>query len=51
MDQEIINLYDEYTHRPLPRREFLDRLAKLTGSMTAALALLPLIETGCAAGS
>jgi len=47
MNQEIINLYDEYTHKPLPRREFLDRLAKLTGGMAAALAVLPLIETGC----
>lgn len=48
MDQRIINLYDEYTHKPLPRREFLERLAQLTGGMTAALAILPLIETGCA---
>lgn len=47
MNQEIINLYDEYTHKPLPRRVFLDRLAKLTGGMAAALAVLPLIETGC----
>lgn len=47
MNQDIINLYDEYTHKPLPRREFLDRLAKLTGGMAAALAVLPLIETGC----
>jgi len=47
MDQQIINLYDEYTHKPLPRREFLERLAKLTGGMAAALAVLPLIETGC----
>lgn len=47
MDQRIINLYDEYTHKPLPRREFIERLAKLTGGMAAALAVLPLIETGC----
>lgn len=47
MNQDIINLYDEYTHKPLPRRVFLDRLAKLTGGMAAALAVLPLIETGC----
>ncbi|MCC6724797.1 MAG: dienelactone hydrolase family protein [Saprospiraceae bacterium] len=47
MNQDIINLYDEYTHKPLPRREFLERLAKLTGGMAAALAVLPLIETGC----
>jgi carboxymethylenebutenolidase len=51
MDQRIINLYDEYTHKPLPRREFLDRLARLTGSMASALAVLPLIETSCTAGA
>ncbi len=44
MDQRIINLFDEYTHRPLSRDEFLKRLAKLTGSVTAALATLPLLE-------
>ncbi len=44
MDQQIINLYDEYTHKPLSREEFLGRLSKITGSMTAALALLPMIE-------
>ena len=47
MDQDIINLYDEYTHKPLTRKAFLQRLVKLTGSMGAALALLPLLETGC----
>lgn len=46
MDQRIIDLYDEYTHKPLDRREFLDRLAKLTGSAAAALALVPLLEAG-----
>lgn len=51
MDQRIIDLYDEYTHKPLPRREFLDRLARLAGGMSAALAILPLIETSCAAGA
>src|SRR5690606_28895623 len=44
MDSRIINLYDEYTHAPLPRTEFLKRLALITGSMTAALAILPQIE-------
>jgi carboxymethylenebutenolidase len=44
MDQRIIDLYDEYTHRPLTRNEFVRRLALLTGSMTAALAVLPMIE-------
>ena len=44
MDQRIINLFDEYTHAPLPRDVFLRRLAKLTGSMAAALAILPSLE-------
>ncbi len=44
MDQRIINLYDEYTHIPLTRTEFLRRLVLLTGSVTAAMAVLPMIE-------
>ncbi|HTS45739.1 MAG TPA: dienelactone hydrolase family protein [Puia sp.] len=44
MDQQIINLFDEYTHKPLSRDEFIRRLAKLTGSVSAAFALLPLLE-------
>lgn len=48
MDQEIINLYDEYTHKPLSRNEFLRRLAMLAGSTTAAMALLPLLEVNYA---
>jgi len=44
MDQKIINLYDEYTHKPLRREEFIRRLAKLTGSVAAAMNILPLIE-------
>lgn len=48
MNQEIINLYDEYTHKPLSRNEFLKRLTLLTGSVTAAMAVLPLIEVNAA---
>jgi carboxymethylenebutenolidase len=44
MDQKIIDLYDEYTHAPLDRRVFLARLAQLTGSTAAAIALVPLLE-------
>jgi carboxymethylenebutenolidase len=44
MDQQIINLYDEYTHKPLPRNEFMKRLAILTGSTAAAVAILPFLE-------
>lgn len=44
MDQRIINLYDEYTHKPLSRKDFMQRLILLTGSTAAALAILPQIE-------
>ncbi|MFT3827953.1 MAG: dienelactone hydrolase family protein [Chitinophagaceae bacterium] len=48
MDQRIINLFDEYTHKPLKRDDFLRRLAQITGSMTAAMAILPLLEVNYA---
>jgi carboxymethylenebutenolidase len=51
VDSRIIKLYDEYTHKPLPRREFLDRLAKLAGGAAAASALLPILENDYAAAA
>lgn len=48
MEQSIINLYDEYTHKPLSRTEFLKKLALLTGSTAAAMSILPLIEVNYA---
>ncbi len=48
MNQDIIRLYDEYTHAPLPRRIFLERLTKLAGSSAAAAALLPVLENNYA---
>ena len=48
MDPKIIALYDEYTHAPLPRRTFLERLAALAGGSAAAAALLPLLESNYA---
>jgi carboxymethylenebutenolidase len=44
MNQEIINLYDEYTHAPLKRDVFLKRLTTLVGSTAAAMSILPLLE-------
>ena len=44
MNQSIINLYDRFTHGGMSRREFLDRLAELTGSAAAAAALLSLLQ-------
>jgi carboxymethylenebutenolidase len=51
MDQRIINLYDEYTHKPLSRQEFLQRLAVIAGGFTAAMSLLPLLESNYAAAA
>src|SRR3546814_9542831 len=51
MDQKIIDLYDEYTHTPLDRRVFLERLAVLAGGSAAAAALVPLLEARKAAAA
>lgn len=48
MDQRIINLFDEYTHKPLTRQDFISKLAKLTGSMALAMTVLPMLEGGYA---
>jgi carboxymethylenebutenolidase len=45
MRQEIIDLYDEYTHERLDRRVFMDRLASIAGGTAAAAALVLLLET------
>ncbi|MBK6976730.1 MAG: dienelactone hydrolase family protein [Cytophagaceae bacterium] len=44
MNQDIINLFDEYTHKPLKREDFLSRLAKMAGGTAAAMAILPVLE-------
>ena len=48
MDQKIINLFDAFTHGGMNRREFLDKLSRLAGSTTAAMALLPVLENNYA---
>jgi carboxymethylenebutenolidase len=48
VDPRIIALYDEYTHAPLPRRTFLERLAVLAGGTSAAATLLPLLDNNYA---
>ncbi len=48
MRQEVIDLYDEYTHRPLPRRAFMERLVAMVGSVAAANAALALLEPNAA---
>ncbi len=44
MDHEIADLYDEYLHTPMGRRNFMHRLTVLTGSAAAATAALSLLE-------
>jgi carboxymethylenebutenolidase len=51
IDPAILALYDEYTHAPLPRRLFLERLTRLAGGAAAAVALLPLLENDAAAAA
>jgi carboxymethylenebutenolidase len=48
IDQEIIELYDEYTHKPLPRRTFLEKLGKMVGGSAVALSVLPFLENNYA---
>jgi carboxymethylenebutenolidase len=47
--QEMINLYDEYTHITLDRRAYLGKLTALAGSTAAAVAVTALIEADKAA--
>ena len=44
MRQDVIDLYDDFTHRRIGRREFMDRLTAIAGSGAAALALLNLVQ-------
>ena len=44
LDRRIVELYDEYTHKPLDRRSFMNRLITIAGSAAAAEAALALLE-------
>jgi len=46
--QEMIDLYDEYTHLTLDRRRFFDHLTRVAGGTAAACTLLPLLENNYA---
>ena len=41
IDQRVLDLYDEYCHGGIDRREFLQRAALITGGLAMAHALLP----------
>ncbi len=42
--QAMIDLYDDFTHRTLDRRDFVAQMTKLAGGAAAAYAIIPLIE-------
>ena len=44
ISQEMIKIYDDYTHLTLDRRNFMQKLSKLAGSTAAAAAIVPLLE-------
>ncbi len=44
MDRKFIELFDRFTHGAMPRRDFLERLARLAGGTAAANAVLPMLE-------
>ena len=48
MDQNIINLFDRFTHGGMNRRDFLEKLTLMAASTAAATALLPLLENNYA---
>ena len=41
--QEMIKIYDDYTHLTLDRRDFMNKLKTLTGSAAAAAAVAPML--------
>ena len=41
---EMIKIYDDYTHLTLDRRDFMQKLKRLTGSAAAAAAIAPMLE-------
>jgi len=48
MDHKIVDAYDEHASENADRREFLKKLAHLTGSTAAVCALLPHLGNNCA---
>jgi carboxymethylenebutenolidase len=45
MDQRIIDLYDDFTHRHLDRRLFIERAAKLLGSTALAMTAMAALRS------
>ncbi|MGH6754323.1 dienelactone hydrolase family protein [Hypericibacter sp.] len=51
MRQDVIDLYDAFTHSKMGRRVFMERMTKLTGSAAAALAAVKLLQPDSAAAA
>ena len=45
MDQRIVDLYDDFTHRHLDRRLFLEQVTKLVGSSALALTMMAALRS------
>ena len=45
MDQKIIELYDDFTHRHFDRRLFLERLTQLVGSTAVAMSVMTALRS------
>ena len=51
MEQEIRNLYNQYLHNRIDRREFIKKVSVLTGGALAVNTVLPLLERNQAAAA
>lgn len=51
ISQEMIQLYDDFTHLTLDRRAFVTKLTRLAGSAATAAAIVPLLEASRAAAA
>lgn len=50
VDRRIVDLYNEYVHTALPRREFFARLTQIAGGVAAATTALAFLEPNYAHG-
>lgn len=48
LKQEWIELYDNFTHGTMSRRDFMDRLARAAGGAAAAASLVPMLQNNYA---
>ncbi len=48
LKQEWIELYDQFTHGTMSRRDFMERLAKAAGGAAAAAAVVPVLQNNYA---